>query len=412
MDNEDGTFTSTGGGRYYSPLDMYLAGFYDSTQVPQMLLIDNPLIDATRLPEVGTTVSGTPRYVTMADIIASEGARIPDASTSQKSFKTAFILVTRPGTFDNNVLPGIETIRNAWAGRFTELTHGMGTVMDIIPSISIAIGYPSDNETISGSYVDVRGAVINNTGKETGVTVNGIVAALYGTQFIAENVPLAEGSNTITITATDTAGSTATSSITVNAVTTDDYISLSSNIQSGIIPLEVTLSIDGSFSITQSNLSVTGPVQPEVLSSSPDEYRLKFIAEGIYYITASATNTLGYVYQDTVAVTVFNKTQIDTLLKAKWEGMKGALGIQDVDGAAGYFGEQSSERYRAIFNAISGRLPQIASGMQNIQLIYIDRSIAKYRIRRNEIYNGQPYTITYYIYFNIGGDGLWKIDKF
>jgi transcriptional regulator CtsR len=411
-DNGDGTFTSTGGGKYYSPLDLYLAGFYDSTQVPQMLLIDNPLIDATRLPEVGTTISGTAKYVMIDNIITAEGDRIPSASTSQKNFKTAFILVTRPGTFNNNVLPGIETIRNAWAGRFTELANGKGTIMDITPSISITIGSPSGGASISGSYVDVKGAVINTTGNETGVTVNGVVATVYGTQFIADNVPLTEGSNTITVTATDTAANTSSTSITVNAVTTGGYIKLSSNIESGIVPLEITLKIDGSFSITNSNLNITGPAQPIILSSSADEYRVKFIAEGVYYITASATDSLGYVYQDTIAIMVLNKTQLDSLLKGKWEGMKGVLGNQDVDGAVGYFGEQSRERYRAVFNALLSRLPQIASGMENIQLIYIDNSIAKYRIRRTEAYNGQPYTVTYYIYFNIGSDGLWKIDKF
>ncbi|MBI5099609.1 MAG: hypothetical protein HZB30_10270 [Nitrospirae bacterium] len=245
------------------------------------------------------------------------------------------------------------------------------------------------------------------------MTVNGISATVYGTQFIAENVPLTDGSNTITVTATDTAGNTATTSITVNAVTTGDYIKLSSNINSGILPLEVTLKIDGSFSITQSNLNITGPAQPEILSSSADEYRVRMNAEGIYYFTATATDTLGYVYQDTVAVSVLNKTQLDTLLKGKWDWMKVKLENQDVDGAVGYIDEQSRDRYRTVLNAlIISRLPQIASGMESIQLIYIDGSIAKYRIRRTETHNGQPYTVTYYIYFNIGSDGIWRIDKF
>ena len=41
-----------------------------------------------------------------------------------------------------------------------------------------------------------------------------------------------------TITATDTAGKTATASITVNAITTGNYIRVTSNIESGIAPLE------------------------------------------------------------------------------------------------------------------------------------------------------------------------------
>ncbi len=409
---KDGTFTSTGGGKYYSSLDLYLIGMIDKAQVKPMLLIDNPNIDATRPPEVGTTISGTARYITIDDIITAEGDRIPNASSSQKAFKTAFILLTRSGTFTTDVLPGIETIRSGWAGRFTQLTNGKGTIMDIAPSITIAIGVPSNGETINKSDVMVKGAIINATGNETGATVNGIVATVYGTQFIANHVPLTEGSNTITVTVIDSAGSTATTSITVNAVTTGNYIKLSSNIESGISPLEVTLRIDGSFSITQSNLNITGPVQPEIISSSPDEYRVKMKAEGIYYFTASATGPDSNVYQDTIVIIVMNRNQMDMLLKGKWEGMKTKLSSQDVEGALGYISEQSREKYRTIFNALISRLPLIASGMEDIQLIYISDSVAKYRIRRNETYGGQTYTITYYIYFNVGSDGIWRIDRF
>ena len=111
----------------------------------------------------------------------------------------------------------------------------------------------------------------------------------------------------------------------MNAVTIGNYIQLTSNIESGIAPLEVTLIIDGSFSIENSSLNVTCPVQPEITLISPDEYTVKFIVEGIYYITASAIGPDGNVYQDIIAITVMNKTQLDNLLKAKWERMKEPL---------------------------------------------------------------------------------------
>jgi hypothetical protein len=38
QDNGDGTFTSVKARKYYSPLDLYLMGFIDKTQVPPMLL--------------------------------------------------------------------------------------------------------------------------------------------------------------------------------------------------------------------------------------------------------------------------------------------------------------------------------------------------------------------------------------
>ena len=111
LDNGNGTFTSTGGGKYCSPLDLYLMGFYDKSNVPPMLLIENPSIDPSKLPEPGIMVSGSPKYVTIDDIIAAEGERVPNTSSSQKVFNAAFIFITTPGTFTGNELPGIENIQ-------------------------------------------------------------------------------------------------------------------------------------------------------------------------------------------------------------------------------------------------------------------------------------------------------------
>ncbi|MFZ3137175.1 MAG: FG-GAP-like repeat-containing protein [Thermodesulfovibrionales bacterium] len=411
-DNGNETFTSVSASKYYSPLDLYLMGMIDKSKVPPMLLIENTSVDPTRLPAVGATISGTAHSVTIDDIIGAEGQRVPDATTSQKTFKTAFIFITRPGTYTGSELPGIENVRNAWAGRFSNLTEGKGSIADVTPSITITIGSPTDGETITSPDVMVKGAIINSTGNETGVKVNGIVANVSGNQFIANHVPLVDGANTITITATDTAGNTATTSITVTAVISGNYIRLTSNIESGIAPLEVTLRIDGSFTITESTLNITGPVMPEIISSSPEEYTVKMTIEGVYTFTATTTGPDGITYQDTVVINVMNKTQLDTLLKGKWNGMKTALANQDIVSALNYYSEGNREHYNQVFTDIYNYLPQFVQDMQEIQLIYLKGNIAKYRIKKDELYSGQMYSITYYVYFTIDQNGIWKIEVF
>jgi hypothetical protein len=126
-DNGDGTFTSVAARKYYSPLDLYLMGMIDSSKVPPMLLIDNPSIDPKKVSGPGDTISGTPRYVTIEDIISAEGERVPKAEDAQKQFKMAFILVT-PGTLTHDDLNGIENIRKGFLARFSILTDGQGLV--------------------------------------------------------------------------------------------------------------------------------------------------------------------------------------------------------------------------------------------------------------------------------------------
>lgn len=128
QDNGNGTFTSIAARKYYSQLDLYLMGFIDKSQVPPMLLIENPDIDPAKLPETGVTISGIPHYVSIGDILAAEGERIPGVLGSQKDFRMAFIFITSPGTFTGDELSGLENIRDGWITRYSILTDGKGII--------------------------------------------------------------------------------------------------------------------------------------------------------------------------------------------------------------------------------------------------------------------------------------------
>ena len=274
-------------------------------------------------------------------------------------------------------------------------------------NITLNITYPLDGSTIFRPDVMVIGDIINTTGNETGITVNGIVATVYGNQFIANHVPLTEGSNTITAIATDTAGDTALASIIVNAVTTGDYIRLTSNIESGISPLEVTLKIDGSFSILNSTMSVAGPAMPEFLESTVDEYRVRMTVEGIYYFTASVIGPDMNVYQDTIALVVMNETQLDNLLRVKWEGMKTALGTGDINGAIVNFDSDSQGIYQDQFTALGTVLPDIVNELNTaiVNLVSLEDRIAEYEI----LVIREGVTFSFHLKFSKDSDGLWKI---
>ena len=93
-------------------------------------------------------------------------------------------------------------------------------------------------------------------------------------------------------------------------------------------------------------------------------------------------------------------------------GFKTAMASGDVDGAVSYFTLRSREKYREGFSALSDKLPQIAAGMQNIELIYVHGDVAKYCIYRPEEVNGEIIDISYFIYFRVDTDGLWRMVQF
>jgi len=407
-DNGDGTFTSGSAMTGYSPLDLYLMGMIPKEQVPPMLLIDNPAIDKTKLPETGATITGTAKTVTIDDIIAAEGARIPDYTTSQKQFEVGFVLLSRPGDNTASAAAAIETLCNAWAGRFVELTQGKGSIANIPASLNLQVDSPLDNTTITRPDVPVSGTIINTTGAETGVTVNGIPATVTGNQFVVNHVPLQEGSNTLAITATDVNGLTATATRNVTAQA-GHYIRITSNIESGTAPMNVSLRLDGSFTITDPQISVSGTATMDWLPpSSPTELAAAITSEGVIAFTASAIGPDGETYSDTVTITVLSKTQLENLLNGKWEGIKAKILAKDVEGAVSNFPTSSQAHYRELFTALGNRLPVLAENLPALKLGSATDSIAKTLLSRQETVLGQQKTVSYLIFF-VKENGIWKL---
>jgi len=84
-----GTFANGGNSIPYSPIELYLMGLVGPDEVPDLHVAENAsFINATtfRADSVST--------VTIEDIIAREGARVPDVATSQKAFKALQVILT------------------------------------------------------------------------------------------------------------------------------------------------------------------------------------------------------------------------------------------------------------------------------------------------------------------------------
>jgi hypothetical protein len=175
----------------------------------------------------------------------------------------------------------------------------------------------------------------------------------------------------------------------------------------------VTLRIDGSFSIENSNMDVTGPAAIELIENpSPDTYTIRITTEGVYHFTAGVTDPDGVTHQDTIVITVMNREQLDRLLKAKWEGMKGALRNGSIDEAVKYIDAETKQHYGELFTALESHRPEIVQALQEIEFSRGVGNSAVYAMRRNELYGGQMETIDYSVYFLVDNDGLWKIDWF
>ncbi|MDH3599207.1 MAG: hypothetical protein OEU26_06155, partial [Candidatus Tectomicrobia bacterium] len=151
-DNGNGTFTSEAIQSFFSPLDLYLAGWYAADEVSPFFLIDNPNHNTAVPPTPDMTVEGTSRTITIDDILAAEGPRAPPMSEARKEFRFAFILLAAPGVeIEVSQILALEQISTKFAERFAVWTGGRALAHN--GPEAIRIFSPGAPETVSGSGV-------------------------------------------------------------------------------------------------------------------------------------------------------------------------------------------------------------------------------------------------------------------
>lgn len=329
-------------------------------------------------------------------------------------------------TIDNNMggvaASGSMSISPTTTMTYTLTATGLGgtvtstvTVTVDVPPSPITITTPLNNSVITRSDTEVSGFLngVDSTG--IGIVLNGVPAIIDHDRFVANHVGLAAGENLITATLTYPDGSSAQESITVTAVPDKKYITLHClGLESGLAPLEITLRVDGNFAFAEVPIiRDSGPEPVEFLApTEPETIKIRMNAPGVYYFTAEVRDENGDTFLDTLAVPVLDKGELETTLRGQWGGMKSALAVGDIETGLSHFISSTRERYRGLFERIADRLPQIVGSMEDIEMIYFENNIAKYRIRRIEDINGSPTLITYYIYFSQDSDGRYKIFKF
>lgn len=125
-------FTSIAATDRFSPLDQYVMGLIGADEVPPFYLIGD-CSNPSAAPAVGASIQGPRIDVTMDQILAAEGPRVPDFRKAPHTFDMAFILVSEAGRFPSDAsIAKVDRIRAAWEPYFAAATDGNGGVRTAI----------------------------------------------------------------------------------------------------------------------------------------------------------------------------------------------------------------------------------------------------------------------------------------
>lgn len=127
QDNYDGTFTQLDDDYYvpatgWSYLDLYLMGFISPEEVPNFFLLRN-LVPSGHDANGHAIFKADRTLVTIQDVIAAEGPRLPAVDQAQKKFNTGMVLVVEHGkTPSQKLIDSVTGIREQWMDYWSTTT--------------------------------------------------------------------------------------------------------------------------------------------------------------------------------------------------------------------------------------------------------------------------------------------------
>lgn len=285
------------------------------------------------------------------------------------------------------------------------------TVTGEMICLNAVIDYPQAGGAPGSRTVAVAGSVRHRT-PEVGVTVNGVLAQVNGDFFVANDVPLQPGPNELVATVADANGKVVTSApVSVTGPPAGaPSLTLSADVEGGIAPLAVRFSLrnDTGSSPESYGVDFEGDGVVDLETDRVEDIAHTYTGEGLYFPVVTMRDADGNLHG---AVTGINVHPMPPL-KSKWDAMKAAMAKGDVVAATKDFTPDAALLYRELFGVLGPKMATAAAEMQDIQPVYLRGDTAQFRIRRDELVDGAPTTITYYVYFARDGRGFWKLRSF
>lgn len=274
-----------------------------------------------------------------------------------------------------------------------------------VGALTLAIDSPADGASIDGDSVLVSGTVQTST--NSGVTVNGEIAAVDANNRFYLEVALGAGANTVTATVTSAEGQVASQAISVNSSGIPPLVRIRASPVEGMAPLTVSFTVDNG-SASAVNVQLDGsPVGSAVAAGQSFAFTVTYSAPGTFAATVTASDSQATTATKNFMVVAIDPVRIDQMLRAIWGGVTDALMGGDKATAMSFLPSQAKAKYGPVFDALMPAFPAIAATFSPLASSSLSGSIAEYVIARTSSGTSRAY----FIYFVRGADGVWRLDE-
>ena len=303
--------------------------------------------------------------------------------------------------------PGTYSITaKATDARGAVATSASVNVRAITPTL--AITSPSVGASLPADFMIVTG--IYQAPPNSGITINGVVASNDGQgNFAANNVPIAFGANTLTVTLTTADGQSVTQTQLVNSSATAPmqiYVDPDVDFTPATFAIRVKNRTANTISaFTYSNL---GGGQIDTSGSSQAVLgSITYTAAGLYHPSFTVTDSLGNRYVQTISLLVRDRSAMDQTLRRVWSRFTNALSAGNKTAAMQALTESAQAQYASVFDALLPYLGNIISTWSALQPSSLDGESAEYGINRTIDGINRLFLID----FVFDSDGVWRLDS-
>jgi hypothetical protein len=278
-------------------------------------------------------------------------------------------------------------------------------------ALSVTITNPAPGETIGADRYNVRGTFQGPP--NTGLTVNNLIAYTDAGRFIADNVPLTAGQNTLTVVATAPDGTSTTTAVTVDASGAPPNPSLTVDASKGFAPLSVTFNyaFSSGAGLKKVAIDFDGDGRDDFRTTNPPgpsgSVQNTYSKPGLYLAVLTITDNFGGVHNADIGIQVAAFEALDALFLSVWNRMNDALVRGDVGAALACLNSRAREKYARVFNDLLFDMPAIVGSYSTPRRVSTGDNYFEYAINRTVDGENQ----IFFVYLLRDADGVWRMDS-
>ncbi|WNM61782.1 hypothetical protein [Candidatus Nitrospira neomarina] len=276
----------------------------------------------------------------------------------------------------------------------------------------VEIVSPTPGSTVPTLETLVRGQITGAVEGEVGVRVNGLLAGTMGKEFAVAHVQLVPGENTITATATDSKGTTATATVNIQATQpfSGNSVGLSISPKLGVVNQPIDMGIHPFLEHVLQSVAWDFDGDGQIDQSGPDLFDTShaYSEPGLYLPTVVLTDSQNTQVSEQGVVQIISQPALEQELVSKLTSMLDALGQGKVEEAASFISLSRRDRFRGQYNATTPeQLAFLAGALRVPMTLYeVRERFAILRSTEEVLVNGLFLPIE--VECLLDHDGIWR----